>query len=170
MRTWRIVVGVWLGALALTTAIRCGVWQSDAALWADARHKAPTKPRPVMNDGRVHELAGDEAYAERCYREVIWLTWDDRRSAYVRRYSVAAAETNLAHLLMKKGQLASAMHVLDQTLEGWPSFPYAHYNKAAILWAIGACNDAELEYQIAMAGDPQLPPPKTPCEPSLSTP
>lgn len=164
----RIVVALWLLSLSLATSIRCRVWASDRALWADAVEKAPLKPRVVMNDGRAHELAGDTEAAERAYRRVIGLSFDQRRSLYVRRFSQAAAEVNLAHLDMKAGRLASAMRKLDDTLADFPTFPYAHYNRGAIFWAVGACEDARTEYRLALSGDPSLPMPTDPCASSVS--
>ncbi len=159
---WIVVLG-WLGALGALTTIRCAVWQTDAALWADALITSPEKPRVVMNDARTHELAGDVAYADRAYREVIYLSFDPRRSKYVRTFSMAAAETNLAHLAMKEGRMASAMRLLEATLSYWPEFPYAHYNKGSILWVYGACEAAWDEIRYAQSIDPMLPNPKGEC-------
>ncbi len=163
-------VAFWLLSLSAATSIRARVWQSDRALWADAAAKAPQKPRPVLNDGRAHELSGDPAYAETAYRKAIGLSFDGRRSAYVRRFTQAAGEVNLAHLRMARGEMASAMQILDQVLEEWPAFPYAAYNKGSILWAFGYCDDAIVEFKTALAGDPTLPPPKQRCAPRSSTP
>jgi tetratricopeptide (TPR) repeat protein len=171
-QTWQAgVVCLWVGALGITTWTRCHVWQSDRALWADAVLKAPAKPRAIMNYGRTRELAGDPVTAERLYREVIGICLtEDRRPAYVRRFSIAAAEVNIAHLYMKDGRMASAMRILDQTIAGWPEFPYAHYNKGAILWVYGACDEARSEYLRAQQYDISLPLPTTSCEQSSSTP
>ena len=167
-QTWRwAALAVWICGSGAVTFARCHVWLNDGALWADAVAKAPSKPRCVLNDGRTHELAGDLGYAEQAYRRVIGIALtDEARTAYVRRFSQAAAETNLAHLRMKDGKLASAMEILDGTLKAWPEFPYAHYNKAAILWVVGECQDARIEYDIALTGDPSLPLPKVPCTPA----
>lgn len=156
-------VGLWLSVLSLTTLVRCTVWTSDLRLWADALDKTPDKPRAILNDARAHELAGEDAYAEARYRAVFWLTLDDRRPLVVRRFALAAAETNLAHLAMKRGQMAQAMRILDGTLAWWPDFPYAHYNRGTILWLYGACADGAAEYAIALKGDPWLPPLREPC-------
>lgn len=170
-QTWtRVIVASWLIGLAFATHSRVHVWQSDLNLWKDAYAKAPLKPRSAINYGRTLELAGDVVTAEDLYRKVIWLSFDERRSAYVRRFSQAAAETNIAHLYMKDGRLASAMKILDGTLTEWPEFPYAHYNKGAILWVYGACEDAREEYRLARAWDPSLPGPQGQCGPLSFTP
>lgn len=164
-----VVVGGWLLSLPLVTATRVRVWQSDRVLWADALVKAPQKLRVVLNDGRQHELVGDVVYAEAAYRRVIGMAlFQAHGSRYLRQFSEAAAETNLAHLLMKQGKLASAMVVLDMILTEWPMFPYAHYNKGAIFWAVGACEDARVEYDFAVRVEPSLPLPTTPCVPSAT--
>lgn len=161
---------LWLLALGIVTNQRVSVWKSDASLWADAYAKAPLKPRPTINNGRAHELAGDPVSAEDLYRKAIWLAFDERRSAYVRRFSQAAAETNIAHLYMADGRLGSAMKILDGTLAEWPEFPYALYNRAAILWAYGACTEAQTTYAKAQQVDPALPGPKGICGPQPSVP
>ncbi len=166
----RIAIATWLLGLAVTTSIRARVWRSDQALWSDAVAKAPDKPRPVLNDGRAHELAGDVTYAETAYRRALSLSFDERRSAYVRRFTRAAAETNLAHLRMNRGEWASAMRILDDTIRDWPAWPYGHYNRGSILWIYGACDAAWTEFAIAHQGDPSLPPPKGTCAPRSSTP
>ena len=164
--SWRacVVLVLCVGWAGLTHH-RVQVWQTDLRLWTDAAAKAPFKPRPVMNEGRMHELAGDVEFADAAYRRVISLSFDPRRSAYNRRFSQAAAETNLAHLAMKQGKFATAMRILDNTIADWPEFPYAHYNRGAILWTVGACADAWREYGVAMTTDPTLPAPKGSCEP-----
>lgn len=152
------------GCLAISTFVRVQtVWQSDQTLWADAVRTSPRKPRVVMNLGRAYELAGDVVTAEAAYRSVIWLSWDPRRSAYVRRFSQAAAETNLAHLEMKQGHLASALQILDGTLTDFPTFPYAHYNRGWILWTLGVCDLARESFGRAFAADPTLPRPTGAC-------
>ena len=151
------------------TAARVTVWQSDMTLWSDAVWHTPLKPRPVMNLGRAYELQGDDAMAETLYRKVIWLTFDERRSEYVRKFSQAAAETNLAHLHMKAGRMAQAMKILDMTISTWPDFPYAQFNRGSILWAYGACEDATKAYAVAQAGDPSLPMPVANCNPMTRT-
>jgi tetratricopeptide (TPR) repeat protein len=168
-QAWRrVVVAVWLVGLSQVTEARLRVWQSDRALWADARAKAPAKPRAVMNYGRALELSGDSAGAEALYRTVIGLSFDQQRSAYVQRFSRAAAETNIAHLYMKRGWFATAMRMLDSTVAEWPSFAAAHYNRGSILWAIGACADAYQAFHTALQIDPTLPPPMGTCTPSES--
>lgn len=164
-------VTIWLLSLSAVTSRRLHVWHSDFDLWTDAAAKTPGKPRPVMNEGRAHELRGDTAFADQAYRRTISLTFDERRSAYVRRFTQAAAETNLAHLAMNDGRFASAMRILDGTLTEWPDFPYARYNRAAILWVFGACDDAIHDYVVALHADASLPSPKGQCQPRpLATP
>jgi len=163
-RRARMVLGLWLALLATTTAVRARVWHDELALWQDAAAQAPEKLRPQVNLGRAYELAGDLFEAERAYKTVIGLSFDVRQSAYQRRFARAAAETNLAHLAMKAGQFATAMRILDSALEVWPEFPFAHYNRAAIFWTVGACDLAREEYQIASRQDVALPQlPSTPC-------
>lgn len=169
-QSWLRTIGaVFLGGICSATIVRSHVFFDDLTLWTDAARKAPTKMRPVLNEGRAHELRGDPVFAEAAYRKVIWLSWNELRSPYARRFAQAAAETNLAHLAMKEGRFASAMRILDGTLSQWPEFAYAHYNKGSILHAIGECEAAAVEYQAALQGDPSLPRPGA-CEPSSSTP
>ena len=159
----RVLVAVWLLGLPVLTRARVAVWHSEQSIWEDAVKKAPEKARPIMNLGRAHELAGDEVLADAAYRRAISLSFDPRRTEYDRNFTQAAAETNLAHIAMKHGQLASAITILDMTLRHWPDFPYAHYNRGSILWAVGACEDARQEYAIARFGDPALPGPHGEC-------
>lgn len=163
MRT-RLALIVWVVALAYVTSGRVRMFSSDMALWEDAYRKAPTKPRPTLNYGRQLEIAGDVVRAESLYRDVIAQAWDLRRPAYMRLSSQAAAETNIAHLRIKSGHLATAYEILEQTLTYWPIYPYAHYNKASILWMVGACHDAAKEYQAALQMDPALSLPSNPCQ------
>lgn len=159
----RAVVVAWLVVLAATTSTRLPVWRTDLALWRDAVAAAPEKPRDVLNYGRALELAGDLAGANDAYRRVILLSFDLHRPAYIRRFSLAAAEVNLAHMAMKAGRFATAMRMLDSTLAAWPSFPYAHYNKGSIYWHVGACDEALQEFGLALAVDPTLPVPEGTC-------
>lgn len=163
MRT-RLILIAWLLVLTWLTSGRVRVFDSDASLWKDALLKAPTKPRPVMNYGRTQELAGDLTGAEAAYRTAIVLSFDQRRPPYMRLSTQAAAETNLAHLHIKAGRLASAMEVLEQTLAYWPIYPYARYNKGAIFWMVGACKEGAKEYDAALLLDPSLALPKEPCK------
>jgi tetratricopeptide (TPR) repeat protein len=164
MRT-RVVLIVWVVALAWVTSGRVRVFQTGKTLWADAHAKAPTKPRPTLNYARELELSGDVAGAEALYREVIAQAWDPRRPAYMRLSSQAAAETNIAHLRIKAGKFASAMEILDQTLKYWPIYPYAHFNRGTIFWELGLCEEARKEYQQAIDRDPALSLPTNPCQP-----
>lgn len=165
MRCWvrrGLIVG-WLALLAGSTFARAHVWQSDRQLWANAARQAPLKPRPLLNYGRTLEQAGEWDQADDLYRRVIGLSFDARRGTYLNRYTRAAAETNLAHLYILRGWHASALRVLNNTLEDWPEFPYARYNRGALLWAYGACRDARADFTVAQRWDATLPDPTTPC-------
>lgn len=163
--TMRALVLLWLLGLPCFTHARVAVWHSEITLWSDASYKAPWKARPIMNYGRARELAGDSEFSEHAYRLALSYSLDPRRTEYDRKFTQAAAETNLAHLAMKVGKLATAMEIIDGTLQQWPEFPYAHYNRGSILWAVGMCEDAKLEYAIARYGDPALPAPVGDCAP-----
>lgn len=154
-----VICGWW----ATVTHSRVAVWQTDETLWRDAAAQSPTKIRPLLNLARARELAGDWVRAEMDYRAVIGMVDDPRRPARDRRFAHAAALTNLAHVDMKRGRLATAMRTLDETLTVWPDFPYAHYNRAVILWSVGACADAMQAYRLAQQGDTSLIVPHEPC-------
>lgn len=158
-----LVVIVWIGVLAGCSVVRLDAYQSEQALWASAQQASPQKPRPTLNLGRVHELAGDLATAEAAYRRTAALAMLPGRTPYEQRFIVAAVETNLAHLDMKRGNLASAMRRLDAILVQWPDFPYAQYNRGAILWAVGACDLALAAFTVAQRGDAALAMPSQPC-------
>lgn len=168
MTRWRrglgllVVCGWWAGL----THDRLAVWQDELSLWTAAAAVTPTKIRPVLNLARARELKGDFVSAEMGYRAVFDLTADPRRSTRDRRFARAAAVTNLAHLNMKRGNLASAMRQLDEALILWPDFPYAHYNRAVILWWVGACAEAERSYALARAYEPGFIAPSEPCTPA----
>lgn len=144
----RLILGVWLLSLPVGTWVRCHVWRSERALWANAVQGSPLKPRPRINLGRALEIEGDLEGAEREYRLTISLSFDARRSPTTQRLSRASAENNIAHLYMKIGRNGSALKVLDQILEDWPTFPYALYNRAVLLSAVGACDEALADTQI----------------------
>lgn len=155
MHRWRFgVVLLWLGVLAATSHARLAVWQDEGTLWADAHAKAPMKPRPLLNWARVQELRGDLDTAEGAYRRVIQLSGDRRRGD--RKFSKAAAQSNIAHVYIKQGHFASAMNVIDRALFEYPDFPYAHYNKGVILWLFGRCDQAVIELTTARSVDPNL--------------
>ncbi len=158
-------VGVLLIWAGLTHA-QLAVWQDEQTLWRQAAMVAPFKLRPTLNLARARELAGDLVSAEMGYRAVIALTADPQLAAHDRRFAHAAAVTNLAHLQMKRGNLASAMRQLDEALIVWPDFPYAHYNRAVILWSVGACAQADASYRSARQSDPNLVAPPAPCTPA----
>lgn len=157
---WTVIV-LWLAASAVTTHHRLPVWASDLTLWTDAAMKAPLKPRPVMNLGRARELGGDLETAAEAYRQTIRLTGDARRGD--RKFAKAAAQSNLAHVYMQEGRFASAMITLNHALLEYPDFPYAHYNKGALLWFFGACEDATKLLHTARSKDPALAEYKPPC-------
>ncbi len=155
MRHWRwAVIGIWLTGLAVTTHTRLAVWQSELTLWTDAARKAPLKPRPVMDLGRAQEIGGDLASAQAAYRRTIELTKDERRGD--RRFAKASAQSNLAHVYMKQGMFASAMIMLNKALFEYPDFPYANYNKGAILWFHGVCDEATRLLAASRNFDPTL--------------
>ncbi len=150
---------VWLVVLAGLTAVRVGVWRDEASLWTDAVAQNPTKPRPLVNLGRAYELRGALELARIAYKEAVGASFDLRRAPYVRRYVRAAAETNLAHLLMKsggEGDLVAAYAMLQGVVRDYDSFPYSHFNLGAIHQAHGRCLDAVREVQRARAMDPTL--------------
>jgi tetratricopeptide (TPR) repeat protein len=160
--SWRwLLILAWLAVLAMTAHRRLDVWQNEETLWADAAAKAPLKPRPVLNLGRVHELRGDLGFAEQSYRDVIHLASDRRRGDW--QFAKAAAESNLAHVFIKQGRFASAMTVIEHGLFEFPAFPYLHYNRGAILWQHGACDDAQRDLTTARASDPNLAEYPEPC-------
>lgn len=165
----RVIVLGWVLGLPFVTFARVVVWHSDETLWADAVRKAPEKARPIMNLGRAHELRGDVTFADTAYRKAIALSFDPRRSDYDMRFTQAAAETNLAHLAMKAGNLAIAMRILDTTLRQWPTFPYAHYNRGTILKVVGACEESATEYGLALRLAPDLPQPIGECVQATGT-
>ena len=158
--TWRhAFVIVLLSGCAVLTHQRTTVWRSERSLWEDAVLKAPTKPRPVMNLGRAHDLAGDRELARMYYKDAVFASFDTRRPLYVRRYVRAAAETNLAHLLMSsggEGDLMAATAMLEQVIAAYPAFPFSHYNMAAILQAAGQCVAARNEIAVARRMDASL--------------
>ena len=145
--------------LAGFTVARLPVWRSDITLWSDAAAKAPTKVRTHINIGRQWDVAGELGLAEREYRAAVTMSFNPRYPEHRALEARCAAETNLAHLLMKRGDLASAMRLLDSVLAAWPSYPYAHFNRGFILRAAGACDLARLEFYQAVTppyGDPAL--------------
>ena len=156
MRLVLVAFWVWSGGMACLTAQRVTIWTSETALWADAVAKAPGKPRPLVNLARQADLQHDLATAERLYRAAVTISHDSRRPPRSQRHVRAAAQTNLAHVLMKRGDAASAMRLLDSILAEWPTYPYAHFNRGYILRAYGLCDEAIKEYEMALAGDPTL--------------
>lgn len=148
----RLLQGVmvcWMVSLPLLTFQQTHVWTSEKALWANAVKFSPLKPRPHINLGRAFELDHDQANAEDQYLLTISLSYDERRPGWSQRFARAAAETNIAHLEMTHGLNASAMRILDQVIAEWPEFPYAQYNRAVILSAVGVCPEAMHAYQMA---------------------
>lgn len=118
-----------------------------------------------MDLGRALEMDGDFTGAMRQFRDVIPLTFDPRRGARANRFALAAAETNIAHLYLRRGDEATALGILQSTLSWWPDFPYAHYNIGRLLWEHGACQSGLEEIQFARRQDITLALPTEPCAP-----
>lgn len=150
------IVGLCL--LAGMTHLRSQVWADDFTLWSAAVRVSPEKPRPRINLGKAYEQRGMLSEAATQYQVALGLAFDERRSRYTRQFTKSAAETNLAHLLVKQGNWGAGARMLDQVLEEWPSFPPALYNRAVVFELMGDCERARLLYEEAIRLEPMLPP------------
>lgn len=159
----RVLLGGWLVILAGVTSQQVRVWESEQSLWTQAVAWAPLKPRPHLNLGRAFDVSGGTERAEREYLLTTSLAMNPRREPRMQLFARVAAETNLAHLRMQRGQWATAMRILDQVLVEWPNFPYAAYNRAIILAVAGACQAAGESYQMARAFPMIVFPAPAPC-------
>lgn len=106
----RLLFGLWLGLLWLTTVARADVWQTALSLYADGVTKAPTKPRMLVDYGEMLEESGDLRGAlmmfERSYTAVGWRK--DRRSRVSKFYTVQ----DLVHNLILQGREVNLWPVL----------------------------------------------------------
>ncbi len=142
---WALFVG-----LAVLTWHGQPHWASESALWEHAVAVTPNRPRPLVNLGSVYDHSGHRWEAGVAYKRALGESYDVRRGAQWRREVKATVEVNIAHLLMEQGYLASAMRELDTTIADYPDFPYAHYNRGAVLRLYGACFESMREYQLAL--------------------
>lgn len=106
----RIILGLWLGLLWLTTVVRADVWQSSPTLFRDGVLKAPTKPRMLVNYGEMLEETGDLEgslqYYQRAYAAVGWRK--DHRSRVSKFYAVQ----DMVHNIIKQGRPVDLWPVL----------------------------------------------------------
>ena len=145
LRRWAL-----FGGLAVLTWHGQPRWTSEMAVWQQAVTVTPHRPRPLVNLGSTYDHAGQRWQANVAYKQALGESYDLRRGSQWRREVKATVEVNIAHVLMEQGYLASAMRELDITIADYPTFPYAHYNRGAVLRLYGACFEAMREYQLAL--------------------
>lgn len=107
-------------ALCVLTAARVRIWGDERLLWMDAISSSPDKPRPWVNLGVQHELAGLDGLAADAYRTASVLSENPDRLREERLYGYALAEANLARLQAKRGDVRGAVSRLNQILTRGP--------------------------------------------------
>lgn len=97
----------------------------------------------LLTEGHKAHLAGDVAFAEKRYREVLNL-----------RPTAADAWHLLGVLCLKRGEAAEAVELIGRAIELDPKPEQFHVNYAAALFHSGRADDSEREYRRAIARDP----------------
>ena len=141
-----LILGV---GLALLTRTQARVWTSEFALWDQARSVSPTKPRVLLNLAVTLEQRGDREAAWALYPQVITAAGDPRRAAQANTFSIIAARSNQARLLLQGGAAQDAGMLLDQVLAVAPNFAIAHFNRGRVFERLGDCAAATKEWQTA---------------------
>ncbi len=141
-----LILGV---GLALLTRTQARVWTSEFALWDQARTVSPTKPRVLLNLAVMLERRGDLEAAWALYPQVIVAAADARRAPQANMFSIMAARSNQARLLLHGGAVREAGVLLDRVLAVAPNFAIAHFNRGRVFERLGECAAATKEWQTA---------------------
>ncbi len=150
--------------LSFITALRVRDWHDETRLWAAAVQEAPMKPRGWVNFGRATQIAGDDAGAIEAYHKAIALSFDDRRVPGSNVYARLAAETDIATVLIHKGNVQGAWNQLDTVLRDthWTMFPYAVFHRGVLEAITNQCAKAAADWDQAVRYDGTLSRPPMP--------
>ncbi len=120
-----------------STFIRNSTWRTDAALWSDARYKAPGRARPLFNLGEMAEndQRFDTALAD--YAGSLSLTVSSPK--YFRSYTYS----KIAGIYHRQGKTSKALAAMKQAMQIIPGIPYFLYTTAGILFQADRPKEAE---------------------------
>ena len=127
--------------LAVMGASRAAVWNSDAALWAEAVKGAPGKVRPKIHLARALPLEG----ALEVLREARAAAPED-----------PAVPSEAGRVLLAAGRPAEALAEFGRALALAPRDPRCFNNRGAALRALGQTDAARQDFERALALDPCL--------------
>lgn len=99
---------LWVSSSLFLSAVRVQVWGSETALWREAIHWGPWKPRPWVNLGGTYARSGNLALAAYCQREAIIRAQSQSRLRDERYGGQGVAEANLALILSAQGDVVGA--------------------------------------------------------------
>ncbi len=132
-----------LAALALGTALRLRVWDTELSLWSDAAAKSPEKARPHVNLGLALQNLGRDHEARLHYERALALD-----------STQVLAFNNLGNLHREAGRLDEARRFLESAVRLDPGFPEAIANLANVSVDLGRFEEAAALYDDALALDP----------------
>ncbi len=120
-----------------STFIRNSDWRTDAALWSDARYKAPGRARPLFNLGEMAEndQRFDAALAD--YAGSLSLTVSSPK--YFRSYTYS----KIAGIYRRQGKTSKALAAMKQAMQIMPGMPFFPYTTAEILFRADRPKEAE---------------------------
>jgi len=120
-----------------STFIRNSTWRTDAALWSDARYKAPGRARPLFNLGEMAE--NDQRF-------------DTALADYAGSLSLTVASPNhfrsytyskIAGIYRRQGRTDKALAAMKQAMQIMPGIPFFPYTMAEILFQADRPKEAE---------------------------
>ena len=112
----RLALVLWVAVSVTATWTRAQLWLSERALWTDAAHHAPDKPRPWVNLGKQYALDGAPALAADAYERGLTAAQKPGRSKDEQVFGVGIAAANLAILRCQGGDLEGAQAIVRPLL------------------------------------------------------
>ena len=126
----RLAGGLALVALASLSMHRATVWEDERDLWHAAVQHSPTKPRPWINLGNQYARQHMDGPAEDAFLWASHLTQQPGRSREEQYLGWAVADTNVALMLLRRGDLAQARQVVGVVV----AFTPFHTPKRVLAW------------------------------------
>lgn len=126
-------------SLALMAVQRSDIWQSEWALWQDARAKAPLMVRPHLRIGVLMRKAGDAPGALAAYQNALEMDPDN-----------APAYNNIGNVYRQLGRREEAVRAYERALQIWPEYVEAMVNLASLYSETGQLQAANVLFARAV--------------------
>ena len=138
-------MGLVLALMAALLVDRNQVWETEIALWADAKKKAPYFIRPHNNLGEAYDKVGDYDNAIRVFKEALKLNPN---------YTYAL--NNLGNVYGKLQQYRLSLQYFQRVIELDPNYAPGFYNLGRAQQALNRLNEAMASYHKAFDLEPHF--------------